>query len=132
MAITHYITSLALVLFTIAFVYYFKWQKIDDDGGVSGKWHRYGAFMRLFVAIGIVSEHFFPSNLYLLAIVLCACQLIYEIGINVIALHQKPFYNGTTSVLDETLGKVKWYIYFGALLISIVGKIFSKHKKQKS
>lgn len=127
-----YITSLTFVLFTLAFVFYFKWQKVDDDGGASGRWHRYGAYMRYLFAIGIVSEHFYPSNLYLLAIVFCFCQLLYEIGINVIALHQKPLYNGTTSVLDESLGKVKWYIYFGALVASILAKIFSKNKNKKS
>lgn len=129
---TTILSGLIYTLFTICFVYYFKWQKVDDDGGASGKWHKWGMFMRILAALAIISEHFYKSNLYIFATICCAAELIYEIGINIIALHKKALYNGSTSAIDIKFGTYKWIAYFGSLAITATLAIFklTKHEQK--
>ena len=50
--------------------------------------------------------------------------LIYDIGLNVIALNQKWNYIGTTSWIDRKLGKKRYYLYILLLVISIFTKCY--------
>ncbi len=100
-------------LFTIFFVYYSKYQFIN---GRAGNWHLFGLLMRITVFIP-----FFLGSVRLTEILLAVAinAPLFDIGINLIALKQKWNYVGTTSTLDQTFGKIKWYIYLVALLVAV-------------
>lgn len=114
------------ILATFFFVVYSKWQFSDDRGETSGKWHGWGLAMRASIFIGCFTMQKFPSSFedYLLAGAICC--VLWEIGINVIALAQKPLYIGGTSKMDIKFRKYHWLIYFGFLAISILIKILIK------
>lgn len=110
------------ILFTIAFVYYSKWQFVN---GRSGKWHTYGFLMRaLAIVTPFVIQHF-PSSWqdYLFAGTINI--LLWELLINKIALGVDWFHVGTTSTLDKTFGKSKWIIYTIPAIVALVIKISS-------
>lgn len=118
------------ILFTLAFVMYAKWQFVSDFGGVKGKWHVWGWIMRILFFTAIPLTRFHPAPYDDLFLAGCICIIVYEVGINVIALHQKAFYNGSTSAIDKKFGKLKWIGYFALLLAAAVWK-FINFKKEK-
>lgn len=108
------------ILFTLTFVLYTRWQFSDDRGLSSGKWHPYGMMMR---ALAILTP--FLCTLYTNEwkdyLVAGALNIVlWEIAINKIALGMGWFHVGTTSSLDIKLGKAKWFIYFGFLLLTLL------------
>ena len=112
------------VLFTLTFVLYTRWQFSDDRGLSSGKWHPYGMIMRMLVIISPFVCGLYPNDWkdYLVAGALNI--VLWELAINKIALQMKWFYVGTTSSLDIKLGKAKWFIYFGFLLLALIIRLF--------
>lgn len=118
------------ILFTLAFIMYAKWQFVSDRGGVKGKWHVWGFIMRVLFFAAILLTRLHPMQFDDIFLAGCICIVVYEVGINMIALHQKPFYNGTTSALDKRLGNLKWFAYFGLLLVAGVIK-FITFKKER-
>ena len=112
------------IIATILFVFYSKWQFSDDRGETSGRWHGWGLAMRASTFVGAFIMQMFPSSWqdYLLAGAICC--IVWEIGINVIALAVKWYYVGSTSKLDIKFRKYHWFLYFGFLAIAILIKIF--------
>jgi hypothetical protein len=115
-----YLTS---ILFTLLFVYYSKYQ-FQDQRKRNFEWKKFGASMRVLFFVSCFLVQFFQSDWkdYLLAGSINI--LLFEIGINVIALQMPIFYNGTTGVLDKKLKSTKWYLMFVLLILSIILKIF--------
>lgn len=111
------ITYLIALIYTIAFVYYAKYQFID---GRKGLWHFYGLVMRLSFWAAMLTRHQWQDVLLASAI----CLWIYEVGINVIALKQKPLYCGTTSTMDIHFGKKKWLYMACVVIVTVVIKLF--------
>ena len=114
-----YILSIA---FTVAFVYYSKWQFIN---GRAGKWHNYGMTMRVLAIFTPFIQQLVPSPWqdYLLAGTINI--LLWELLINKIALGVDWLHIGTTSELDIKLGKKKWLIYTAPIIIALIIKIIS-------
>lgn len=112
------------ILFTLIFVLYTKYQFIDDRGGPSGNWHKYGAGMRIAMfAIPFILQ-FFPGTWqdYLLSGSINI--MLWEVLINKIALNVDWFYLGTTSKIDIKFSKIKWILYTAFIIISLFIKIF--------
>lgn len=112
-------------LFTILFVYYSKYQFKDIKPLRNTTWKSYGVSMRILFFIGCFLCQLFNSTWqdYLLAGSINI--LLFEIGINLIALNTKIFHIGTTSEFDKTLGKYKWYVMFTLLLITLNLKLWT-------
>lgn len=105
-------------LFTLAFVYYSKYQFIN---GRAGKWHMYGATMRaLMFTPFLLPKSAFP-DIVLAGVINC---ILFDVGINLIALHKPWNYTGTTSEWDK-LGQAKWYLYGALLILAIIYKSLS-------
>ena len=111
------------ILFTLMFVLYSKWQFSDDWGLSSGKWHPYGMIMRVLAVITPFLCQLYPGTWsdYLLSGAINV--VLWELGINVIALNKPLFYIGSTAEMDIKLGYKKWLLYFGFLLVAIVVRI---------
>ncbi len=116
-----YITS---IIFTLLFIFYSKYQFKHAVDRKTYEWKKYGASMRVLFFVSCFLVQFFQSDWkdYLLAGSINI--LLFEIGINVIALQMPVFYNGTTGMIDKKLGSTKWYLMFGLLILSIILKIF--------
>lgn len=115
-----YITS---ILFTLAFVFYSKYQFADDKVAInSGKWHPFGMFMRGLFFVAIYINTLLPVVWEDFLLASSINILLFEMGINLIALNQKLFYRGYTSKLDQKLGQTKWILMFAFLLITIIIK----------
>ena len=116
-----YITS---IIFTLLFIFYSKYQFKHAIDRNTYDWKKYGASMRAFIFISCYLMQLFPASWrdYLLAGSINI--LLFEIGINVIALDMPIFYNGTTGMLDKKLKSTKWYLMFGLLLLSIIIKLY--------
>lgn len=114
------------IVFTLLFVFYSKWQFSSDRGETKGKWHGWGMAMRGSIPIGCFVVQHFPAvwQDYVLAVAL-SC-IIWEIGINVIALGAKWYYVGVTAKTDIKFRKYHWLIYFGFMTLAILIKIFIK------
>ena len=110
------------ILFTVAFVYYSKWQFVN---GRAGKWHVYGFLMRALAIFTPFIVQYFSATWqdYLLAGTINI--LLWELLINKVALNVDWFHTGTTSTLDKTLGKLKWIIYTIPLITACIIKITS-------
>ena len=109
----------------MCFVLYSKWQFSDDRGLSQGKWHPFGLCMRVTFFAALFTTQHYPSRIddYILAGVINI--ILFEIGINIIALKHSWKHVGTTSRFDRRLGKAKWWIYFGLLAGAIIFKILS-------
>lgn len=120
-----FIIILLYTISTLLFAIYSKWQFVDDAGGVSGKWHPWGAWMRFIACLTPFITSLFPMQWqnWLLATVI---QLpVWDLGINIIALHVKALYLGTSAKTDQLKAK-KWLLYLIALIAAILVKIFFK------
>lgn len=122
--------------FTVAFVLYTRFQLIDVkmEKGSPRRWHPFGWVMRAtVVAIPMyyALTHTFPrwQDVLLAA---CINILVFEVGINVIALHKDFLYNGGTAQLDKRLGKWKWVVYLLALIGSAIIEAVSLSRHRKS
>jgi hypothetical protein len=116
-----YILSL---LFTTSFILYSKWQFIDDRGGVSGKWHPYGAIMRIIaVFTPFLMQEYGTANWKDYLLVGAINIAWWEIGINIIALGQKWWHIGTTAKFDIKLKSKKWILIGILLVVSVLIKI---------
>ena len=111
------------ILFTLTFVFYSKWQFSDDRGLSSGKWHSYGMIMRILSVVSPFLCQLYPEYWadYLLSGALNI--VLWEVGINVIALNKAWYHIGTTSDFDIKLGYKKWLFYFGFLVAAIIVRI---------
>lgn len=111
-------------LFTLLFVLYSKYQFKHALDRKTYEWKKFGASMRAVFFISCYLIQLFPASWkdYLLAGSINI--LLFEIGINVIALDMPIFYNGTTGMLDKKLKSTKWYLMFGLLLLSIIIKLY--------
>lgn len=115
------------ILFTIAFVFYSKYQFEEQRTKIyNGKWHPWGMAMRILFFAGLILYKFFPFDWWDVLLSGVINVILFEIGINVVALHVKWNYNGTTSAIDMKVGKVKWYVYAISLVAAIVLKTFKK------
>lgn len=110
------------ILFTIAFVYYTKWQFKNSR---SGTWHNYGLIMRLLAITSPFIGQFFKISWQDLLLASSINIILWDVLINRIALKVKWSYVGFTSKLDVYLGKRKWVLYLIILLASITIKIFT-------
>ena len=111
------ITLPIFILFTLSFVLYSKWQFSDDRGLSQGKWHPYGAMMRILAVVTPLVCGFVNITWEDYLLIGIINILVWEIGINVIALGVKWWYIGFTAKSDMRLGKMKW-VFMGALLIT--------------
>lgn len=126
----NYLIYVTPLLFMTAFVMYSKYQFEDVRNEVpKGKWHPYGAFMRFMFFAAIVVEHYFPSQIGDIILSGVISIVLWDILINVIALHVKPLYNGTTAKTDVFLGKIKWYSYAVLFIAALIYKFTKKQKK---
>lgn len=119
--IAPYIISIA---FTLSFCYYSKYQFKDErnQSVVKGKWHKYGASMRILM---VIIMFFRPEleDIFLIG----AIQLpMFPVGINIIALNQSPLYVGKTSWWDKNIGMWQWPLYLIILISAIIFKIYGR------
>lgn len=116
-----YLVSLA---FTLSFIYYSKYQFEDDRGASQGKWHIYGMIMRILAVVSPFIMQLYPATWddYLLAGIVNI--IVWEAGINLIALRKKWHYQGKTSYWDKFFGDYEWWIYGLILAIAAGVKIF--------
>ena len=112
-----YPISIAL---TLAWVYYSKWQFSDDRGDSQGKWHPWGAMARA-LPFGMAWLHCVWQDVVLSGVI---CIILFEIGVNVIALFRQWSWRGETSKMDIKFGKYKWVIMAVMLAAAICIKIF--------
>jgi len=105
----------------MAFVMYQKYQLKDLATVRNTTWKTWANVMKVILFVGLYLEKSYPSSLkdYLLAG--CICALVFEFGINLIALKMPLFYIGKSSKFDK-LGKYKWAVLFVALIISLLIK----------
>ncbi len=103
------------ILYTLAFVFYSKYQFEDKKVDAKNKWHVFGLIMRL-IFISSWQDIFFAAVI---------SEILFEIGINVIALKQKVFYVGGTSVWDKTLKIWKWVLLGTLIPLAIGFKIYT-------
>ncbi len=124
-------------IFTLLLVYYQKYQLKETRAALTGNipelakankmWHRYGLALRLTVIV-IFTLHFIPilgSNLFDIALAGGINILVFEFGINKIALNRDWFYVGNTAEIDKKFGKTKWLIMFGIFFLTLIAKIIS-------
>ncbi len=111
------------IIFTLSFVYYTKWQFVDERGGEAGKWHPLGMVMRLLMFVTPFAMQYFPASWqdYLLSGAINV--FLWDILINKIALGVDWFYIGATSELDKKQGSRKWFIYFMLIAVSLLLKL---------
>ena len=114
-----YITS---ILFTLAFVLYQKFQLQDLKSTRNVVWKTWAVVMKaiFFAAVWVAQQNHSAWQDFLLAGAICI--LVFEIGINVIALKQGVFYVGKSSKTDS-LGKWKWIGFFIILAATIFIKL---------
>ena len=81
--------------------------------------------MRVIFFAALFTTQYYPSRIddYVLAGVINI--LLFEIGINIIALKHSWKHVGTESEMDKRLGRIKWWIYFGLLAGAITFKILN-------
>lgn len=118
------------LVFTLLFVFYFKWQHKDKLFGpnyypqASKKWHLFGLLMRAAFFLGPLCAVYFKTTWQDVLLALSLSAPLYDIGINVFALNQPPFYPGGTSALDKLLGGLKWILYLVLLGVALFFKFF--------
>lgn len=122
---------LVTILFTISFIFYSKFQFEDEKAGWTAsksEWHPFGMAMRILFFGALILFKYFPFDWC--DLILCGVIniILFDIGINVIALHVKWNYEGVTSVLDKSIGKIKWYVYALLLVSSALMKILKRKK----
>lgn len=108
---------LLTILFTIAFIFYSKYQFQDKKVDAKNKWHPFGLIMRTIV---LITFYTWPWPDILLSAIIC--EWIWELGINKIALKETWFYAGSTSATDVDLKRKKW----GLMLLVLITAIYLK------
>lgn len=113
------------IIFTLLFIVYSKYQFEEVQGTSQGKWHTHGMLMRISAIVTPFIMQYIPATWqdYLLAGAINI--ILWEFGINKIALKQKLLYIGSSSMLDIQLGKRKWWIYFGFFGICLLIRLFT-------
>lgn len=113
------------ILFTLCFVFYSKYQFQDLKNTRNTKWKTWGVLMRTLFFISTFLLQLFPNSWqdYLLAGSINI--LLFEIGINVIALNAPVFWKGYSGKLDIYLGNKKWFLIFALILTSLIIKIIT-------
>lgn len=119
---------LITLLYTLADVMYAKYQFID---GRRGPWHAWRLVRVIIFFAALFCYPYFPFHWW--DALLCAVinATLFDIGINVIALHVGALYTGTTSVIDRNFKNAKWYAYAVGLVAATILKI-THIKKQQS
>lgn len=112
------------ILFTLTFAIYSKWQFSDDRGESQGKWHGWGMIMRILVPLMCVSCSLWPAKWQDILLALSINCFVWDIGINLIALHVRALYTGSTDKFDIKLSGKKWLLYLILLVGSLTIKIF--------
>ena len=112
-------------LFVWSFVFYSKWQFIDEDDGPGynlsdKKWHSWGALMRASL-ICVLCINFIPGRIaeghY--AIIGVLTLINWDLGLNMATKKDNLFYVASHG-LDGLLGQKKWILYAAGLVASIV------------
>lgn len=109
--------------FTLASVMYAKHQFEDEQSGWArsrGRWHGWGAFQR---SVPFMIALFPAVAWYDVFLAGAVCIPLFEIGINVIALHMPIFYDGRTSKMDKLFNRIQWYVMGGLLVAALVIKV---------
>lgn len=106
------------ILFTITFVIYQKWQFSDDNNKSKGKWHLWGALLRLQYFIPFL----FPYDIKDVILAGSINIILFDLLLNKIALNKQLLYIGFTSYINNKLGKYKWFVYFGQLVLALIIK----------
>lgn len=120
--------------FNLAFAIYTRFQLEDMNAGAAKaqrKWHPVGGIMRFQIYALAAAEIFFPAGIWDLVISGVISWPLWDILINIIALHQKWNYVGTTAETDKKFGQMKWYAYAVALIGAGIADYFSHKKQQK-
>lgn len=123
------------IIFTVAFAFYTKYQLVDVkmEKGSLRRWHPFGFVMRAAVFVLPLYYAWTETHPTILDVLLSASIniVLFEVLINVIALHKSVFYVGGTAGLDKAFGKAKWFVYFGLLLISAIARMLTPKKYKR-
>lgn len=111
--------------FTLLFSIYTKFQFEDDKGISESKWHPWGADMRIMCVVIPMITALFPPQFLDWVVVSIVQMPWWDVCINIIALHVKALYLGTSAKTDQLKAK-KWLLYLIALIAAILVKIFFK------
>jgi len=114
------------ILFSLIFGYYNGWQWTDEQDGVldpkkaKKHWKRASVVLRFLAFAFPVAVYYFPDiiviNHFYLAVAISLP--LFDMSINLTrGVHL--FYLGTTSKTD-LLGKWKWFIYLGFIIITAI------------
>ena len=111
------------ILFTTLLVLYSKWQFSDDRGLSQGKWHPYGLLARVVFGVTAYISSIYPSPLpdYILSCVINV--ILWDIGLNMIALKKEWDYVGEESYWDKKVGRHKWKVYGWLLAVATLFKL---------
>ena len=114
------------IIYTILFVYYSKFQFADLRQEKKKKWKVFGFGMRALQFLGCYLMQKYPSSWQDYLLCGSFCILLWEWGINVIALNAPSIlYVGTTGKLDIFFGKYKWMTMVILLIASIILKVIT-------
>lgn len=109
---------------------YSKYQFEDVKLGWSkakGKWHVYGALMRMVFVITFVLQVYFPAKVIDILLAAALNLPLWDIGINKIALRYKWNYMGSISHFDRIVGKWKWVGYVVLIItLTLIEILFYK------
>lgn len=125
------------ILFTLAFVYYSKFQLMDLRGYSktktrNTKWKPFGAALRiLFFVSCYVVQQYFPASWqdYLLAGTIN--MFLFPLLLNWLAynLDKGLWYTGSEisggGWIDKTFGKLQWFIFGGLIISSLIIKLLT-------
>ena len=126
---------LLTILFTVVFAFYTKFQLIDVkmEKGSPRRWHPFGWLMRATVFAIPAYYGWTETHPLLIDVLLSAAIniLLFEVLVNMIALHQSIFYIGGTAGLDKAFGKFKWVAYGALLVTAAIARVFIGKKTTK-
>ena len=111
--------------FAACMVMYSKYQFEEQQGKSVGKWHGWGMVMRLLIfVIMAYCCHFTPTFKDVLLSATLS-WLLWDIGINTIALRMPLFYSSNAHrwSIDRALRKVKWYLYLAAIIGAVLFRV---------
>lgn len=117
------------MIFVMWFVFYSKWQFIDEDDGptytkADEGWHFYGAAMRatvfFAVACGFIMSMYLPVRVQLLHIPVVGFLLLFEWDMLLNKVRGKALFYISTKGWNKALGKKKWLYYSIGLIVSLI------------
>jgi hypothetical protein len=117
------------ISFTVWFVLYSKYQFEEREKKSFGKWHLWGWMMRVIFFLPFIILSFFPGiniTAHKSDVILAGAIniLLWEVLINLVALHATFFHVGTVAKTDIKLGQIKWALCFLFLILAIIYKIW--------